>query len=321
MSEPSLGHYVSTLQTGRNRRSLFRKIRGQKYLFLMSAPFVVWVIIFAYIPLWGWTMAFQDFKVSQPLFHQQWVGLANFATLFKDPGFYEALQNTLAMSFLNLTFGFCLPIVFALILNEVRSMAFKRTIQSVTYLPHFVSWVVVAALFNNLLSMEGPVNQGLLKLGLVHQPLLLFAKPNLFWGLLTSISIWKEIGWNSILFLAAMAGVDPQLYEAAGMDGAGRFRRIWHVTLPGIRNTILIVFVMCVGWLINIGLDAQYQLSNPLVEKRAMVLDWYALRYGIQSMRYSFGTAVGMLKSVVSLVLIFIANRTLKRVNEGRGLM
>jgi len=204
-------------------------IRRQKYLILMIFPFVVWLIIFRYIPLWGWITAFQNYKPGIPIFQQQWVGLKYFKEMFSDPEFYLVMRNTLAMSILGLIFGFPLPIILAILINEIRHNTFKRTVQTISYLPHFVSWVIVASIVHAMLAPDGVVNYALLKLGLIKQPILFFGEPKYFWWIVVFSDIWKELGWNTIIFLAAMTAINPILYEAAEVDGASRFRKIYHI--------------------------------------------------------------------------------------------
>lgn len=292
----------------------WKVIRNQKFLVFMSLPFILWVIIFKYIPLWGWTMAFQDYKPGVPFFQQSWVGFKYFTTMFQDPQFYLVMRNTLAMSLLSLAFGFTLPIVMAILLNEIGNMAFKRTLQTISYLPHFVSWVIVASLFNKMLSIDGGiVNQILLSLHMVDKPVQFMAEPEYFWWIVTFTDVWKEIGWNSIIFLAAISGISPELYESATVDGAGRFRRIWHITLPGILPTVMVILIMSIGNIINIGFERQYLMRNSLVRDYSDVLDLYILDYGISAGRWAFGTAVGMFKSVVSVIMILFANGISKK--------
>ncbi|HHX37393.1 MAG TPA: sugar ABC transporter permease [Clostridiaceae bacterium] len=294
-----------------------KTFKSQKYLFLMPAPFIIWIIIFKYIPLWGWTMAFQKYMPGRPFFQQEWVGLKYFILMFEDDLFYIVLRNTLAMSLLSLIFGFTLPIVLAVLLNEITINAFKRTIQTISYLPHFVSWVIVASLFSEMLSIDGGVvNNILLGLNIIDQPVQFMAKPEYFWGIVTLADVWKEIGWNSIIFLAAIAGISPDLYESAMVDGASRFRRIWYITIPGILPTVMVILIMSLGNIINIGFEKQFLMRNSLVSDYSDVLDLYILDYGISAGRWAFGTAAGMFKSVISIIMVFAAN-TLSRKTLG----
>ncbi|WP_432422533.1 ABC transporter permease [Thermoanaerobacterium thermosaccharolyticum] len=300
-----------------NKRKINLKIlKEQKYLLIMSLPFVIWLVIFRYLPLWGWTMAFQDYKPALNFFQQKWVGFKYFIQLFSDQTFYQALRNTIAMSLLGLIFGFVMPVIFALLLNEIRNIKFKRLTQTISYLPHFVSWVVVASIVTLTLSPAGSVDSFLVKYGLVKQPIGFLTKPTWFWMIIVITNIWKETGWNAIIYLAAITGIDPELYEAAKVDGAGRLRLIWHITLPGIMPTMIILLIMSIGSLINIGFEQQFLIGNPIVKDYAYVIDWYALDYGIGLFRYSFGTAIGIFKSVVSIILLFIANSIAKKVSD-----
>ncbi|WP_228552412.1 ABC transporter permease [Gracilibacillus salitolerans] len=284
----------------------------------MSFPFVIWLIIFKYIPVAGWVMAFQDYKPQFSIFEQEWVGLKHFKDLFNEPMFYRALENTLGMGILGLVFGTLSAIAFALLLNEVRFLTLKKWTQTISYLPHFVSWVIVANIVITMLSQEGIVNNLLMDIGILDRPINFMAQPDMFWGIVTAADVWKETGWNAIIYLAAMAGVDPQLYEAAKVDGASRWRQMWHITLPSIRPVIIVLLILNIGNLINIGFEKQMLLGNNIVAEKALVIDLYALDYGIGMFRYSFGTAIGIFKSVISVILILICNGFAKRIGEGR---
>ncbi|WP_339208534.1 ABC transporter permease subunit [Paenibacillus sp. FSL K6-3182] len=302
--------------TNKWNRFWFKAIQ-QRYLYMMSLPFVIWIFLFSYVPVWGWLTAFQNYKPKNGILNQKWVGLENFVELFQDERFYIVLRNTLAMSTMGLIVGFTIPVIFALLLNEIRGQFFKRSVQTISYLPHFVSWVVVAGLVTKILSTDGgAINQLLMYLNIIDTPIQFMAKGEWFWSVVTLSDLWKEMGWNSIIFLAAMAGIDPELYEASTVDGAGRFRKMWHITLPGIRTTFMVLFILSIGHLISIGFEKQFLLGNPLVSDFSEVLDLYALKYGIQMSRYSYGTAIGIFNSVVSILLVFIANGIYKRVTK-----
>ncbi len=287
----------------------------QRYLFLMSMPFFLWLIVFKYIPIYGWITAFQDYKIWLSPWEQEWVGLKYFIEVLTDERFWRAFRNTIAMSTMGLVAGYTVPIIFALFLNEVRHKYFKRSIQTVSYLPHFVSWVVVASMFIKLLSSEGgAVNKVLISLGLLSEPVQFMAQPKLFWIIVTIASLWKELGWSTIIYLAAMAGINPQLYEAATMDGCGRFKKMWYITLPSIAPTIIILFILSFGKLTQIGFEKQLLLGNSIVMDYAEVIDLYVLKYGIGTMRYAFGTAVGVFNSLIAITLLVTANTILKKV-------
>lgn len=296
---------------------LGKKIWDQRHLFLMSVPFMILVIVFCYIPLAGWIMAFQNYKPATGFFHSKFVGLYQFKRMFTDPilapKFRQVLGNTLGMSFMSLVFGFFFSITFAILLNEMNSLAYKKIVQTVSYLPHFVSWVIVSNIVSGALAPSGVVNDILLKLGIINQPFNFLAKPNLFWWIVTGADIWKETGWNAIIYIAAMASIDPQLYEAAIVDGASRMQRIWHITLPGIRSTIVMLLILSIGNIINIGFEKQWLLSNPIVDAKAEVLDKYIIDYGISNFNFSYGTALGIFKSIISIILVFSANRIAKK--------
>jgi putative aldouronate transport system permease protein len=301
-------------QTKRKFWKLFMK---QKYLYMMSIPFVLWVFVFQYVPLWGWTMAFQNYHPGKSFFKQDWVGFKYFIELFHDERFYLVLRNTFVMSFLGLIAGFIVPIIFAVLLNEMRKQIFKRFVQTVSYLPHFVSWVVVAGIVSKMLSIDGGIiNELLLKLHLISQPIQFMAKSHWFWGILTTADVWKEMGWNTIIYLAAITGIDPELYDAAKVDGAGRFKQIVHITLPGIRTTFIVLLIMSIGHLISNGFEKQMLLGNPLVTDYSEVLDLYALKYGLGMGRFSFGTAINMFNSVISIILLLLANGLFKRISK-----
>ncbi|NLW59292.1 MAG: sugar ABC transporter permease [Firmicutes bacterium] len=300
-------------------RPFWKTLRQQKVLLLMSVPFVIHVIIFKYVPIWGWTLAFQNYWPGKSFFDQVWVGFDNFKWLFRDPIFYQVLRNTLAMSLIQLVFGMVSSIVLALIINEVRLVFFKKAAQTISYLPHFISWVVAANLVRDALSTDGGiVNELLMKLHIIKEPIMFLGIPKLFWWIIGASHVWKEVGWGAIIYLAAIASVDPNLYEAAIIDGAGRLRRIWHITLPSIRPIIVIILIMNMGYLLSSGFEQQYLLQNGRVIDYARVFTIYELDYGIKMMRYSFATAVGIFRSVVSLVLVFGANYIAKRMGQER---
>lgn len=304
-------------QTANRRNRFWKLFLQQKYLYMMSLPFVAWVFVFNYLPLWGWTMAFQNFKPGKGFFDQKWVGFDHFVELFTDDRFMIVMRNTLAMSFMGLIAGFTVPIIFAVLLNEVRQQFLKRTVQTISYLPHFVSWVVAAGIVTKMLSTEGGVvNQVLVGLHIISEPIQFMAKGNLFWGIVTASDVWKETGWNTIIYLAAIAGIGPELYEAAKVDGASRIRQIWHITIPGIRSTIIVLLIMSIGHLISIGFEKQFLLGNNLVSDYSEVLDLYALKYGLGLGRFSFGTAINIFNSVVSVILLFAANGVFKRITK-----
>lgn len=309
---------VATATGHLHKTNLLKRLSKQKMLMLMSLPFLAWVILFKYVPLWGWTIAFQKFKPAKDIFDQTWVGLDNFTFLFKEEAFYLVLRNTIVMSSINLVLGFLTAIVLALLLNELRSVYFKRTVQTISYLPHFISWVVAANIVQTALSPEGIVNILLLKLQLIDQPILWLGKGEYFWGILGVSEIWKNVGWNTIIYLAAILTIDPAQYEAAEMDGASRFQRIWHITLPGMRPVIVILLIMNLGFILESGFEPQYLLGNSMNVDYSENLDIFVLKYGMQMNNYGLATAAGMFKTVVSFIFLIAANHIAKRLGQSR---
>ena len=299
-------------------KSLRKLMYEQRYLLLLSFPFIIWLFIFRYIPLFGWITAFQDYKLHLGWFGSKFVGFKNFIDFFKHNLFLSSMQNTLAMSIMMLVFGTFMAITFAVLLNELRYLPFKRFTQTVSYLPHFVSWVVVANIVTQMLAISGPINDILLGLGIVKEPTNVMIKPEYFWWIVVIADIWKEMGWNAIIYLAAMAGIDSQIYEAAEIDGVNRMQKIWYVTLPGIQGTIIILLILSIGNIINIGFERQFMLQNAVTFPKALTLDFFSYRYGLTMFRYSFGTAIGIFKSVVSIILLFLANFLARRSGTGR---
>lgn len=296
----------------------WKEVKKQKVLIIWSIAIVIYGIIFCYLPLGGWLMAFQDYKPKNGLFHSTFVGLAKFKQLFSDDTFIRVIRNTLAMGVINLIVTFVMAIVFAILLNEVRSNGGKKTVQTISYLPHFLSWIIVTGILHDALSSSGIINEILLKLHILDQPLNFFAHPQFFWPIVAFANVWKETGWNAIIYLSAITAIDPSLYEAANMDGAGRWARIRYVTLPGIKPTIMILLLMNVGNVLNAGFEIQYLLGNGLVKSVSETIDIYVLKWGISQNDFAIGTAAGIFKSFVSIVLIVIANQIAKRNGEER---
>jgi len=291
---------------------------NQRDFLLMSVPVVLYVVLFTYVPLWGWTMAFQNFKPSKPFWSQEWVGFQWFEYLFSDDAFVRIMRNTLAMSFINLVLGFVSAIVLALILNEMRLMFFKRAAQTISYLPHFLSWVVVSGLVATMLASDGIFNQVLMTLGIIQKPLLWLGEPTAFWWIVGFANVWKEVGWNTIIYLAAISAIDPALYEAAEMDGCNRYQKMWSITLPSIRPTIMVLLIISIGYIMESGFEVQYLLGNGMNQDYSQSIDIYVVSYGLNSGNYSLATAGGMFKSVVNVILLFAANSFARRLGQER---
>ena len=300
------------------KKGALRRLAGQWQLALMSVPIFLYVLLFNYFPMWGWVNAFKDYGnrklVAKGI--TPFNGLDNFKWLFSRPDFFQAIRNTLAMSVINLVFGTVSAILLAVLLNEVRSKAFKRTVQTVTYLPHFLSMVIVVAMAQNIFATNGPVNDVLVGLHIVNQPVFWLGEGKHFWWLVGIINVWKEVGWGTIIYISAMTAIDPALYEAAAIDGAGRFQRILHVTLPGIKSTFVILLIMNIGHLMEAGFAIQYLLGNGLTEAYSRTIDIFVLEYGTQMMDFGVATAAGIFKSVVAIILLVGANLIAKRLGE-----
>ena len=308
---------VAKLPEIKSRQKIdWRTIKKQRYLIFMSVPFLIWLLIFAYGPLWGWLMAFQNYKPHLGIFGSEWVGFEHFQRMLSDSLFHEAIRNTIGQSLYMLILGTVMPIAFALILNEIRFLRFKRIAQTISYLPHFVSWVVVASILGLMLNTVGPVNTFLVETGLADRPVSFLGEPKYFWPLLGVAETWKSMGWNAIIYIAAIASVDQTHYEAAAVDGAGRWRKMWHITLPGITTVAVIIFVLNIGRILDVGFERQILLGNPINQSHSVTIDQFALER-INLMRFSYGTAVGMFKSLISLVLVFSANRFARKMDAG----
>ncbi|NLO08641.1 MAG: sugar ABC transporter permease [Clostridiales bacterium] len=297
----------------------FRMILKQKQLILLTIPFILYVIVFAYGPLKGWVMAFQNYKPAAGT-NQVWVAWDKFTYLLTEKDFLMAFRNTVAMSMINLVLSFVFAIGFALLLNEVVNIKGKKLVQTVSYLPHFLSWVIVAAIVKNVLAVDGGIlNELLVDWGILNAPINFFADGKYFWWIVGFSVIWKETGWNSIIYLASITAINPDLYEAASIDGAGRFKKMLHITLPGIRSTIFVLLIINLGMIMNSGFEAQLQLKNDLIKNTAEVIDTYVLNKSFfQGADFSIGTAAGIFKSVISILLVSIANRTAKVFDQER---
>jgi putative aldouronate transport system permease protein len=296
----------------------WKEIKRQKFLLFWAAVFVIYGIIFCYVPLGGWLMAFQNYKPKDGLLHSKFVGLDKFAFLFGDDVFLKVIRNTLAMGVLNLVTSFVMAILFAILLNEIRSIIGKKTVQTISYLPHFLSWIIVTGILHDALSTSGIINEVLLKLNIIDSAINFFAHKAYFWPIVAFANVWKETGWNAIIYLSAITSIDPCLYEAASIDGAGRWAKIKYITLPGIRPTIMILLLMNIGNVLNAGFEVQYLLGNGLIKSVSDTIDIYVLTWGISQNDYSLGTAAGIFKSAVSIVLIVVANYIAKRTGEER---
>ena len=294
----------------------WKEFKRQKVLMFWAAIFVIYGVIFYYLPLGGWVIAFQNYKPALGMFKSEFVGLQKFQQLYSDSSFLGVIRNTLAMGVINLVLTFVAAIVFAILLNEIRMKFAKKAVQTISYLPHFLSWIVVTGILRDILSGTGIVNELLMKAGATDQAINFFANPDYFWWIVGFSNVWKETGWNAIIYLAAITAIDPSLYEAAAIDGAGRWAKIRHIILPGIRPTVMILLLMNVGNVLNAGFEIQYLLGNGLVQSVSQTIDIYVLKWGISQGDYAIGTAAGIFKSFVSIVLIVLANQFAKRTGD-----
>ncbi|MEK5444059.1 MULTISPECIES: ABC transporter permease [unclassified Fredinandcohnia] len=298
-----------------SKKSVWSRLWKERYLYILLLPGLLYFLIYRYVPMAGNIIAFQDYSAFQGFLNSEWVGLKHFKTIFEDQEVIRVLWNTLYLSFLQIVFAFPVSIILALMLNEVRNTFFKRTIQSIVYLPHFLSWVVVIGLVTILLKSDGIVNR---VLGTVFgmEPIAFLQDPNWFMPLVVLEVIWKESGWSTIIFLAALSGINPSLYEAAAVDGANRWRQIWHITLPALRSTIIILLILRLGSVLDVGFEQIYLMLTPFTMEVGNVLDTFVYFKGIQNSDFSFATAVGLFKSIVGLILIVGANRLAKRFGD-----
>lgn len=288
----------------------------------MSVPLLLYQILFRYVPIYGWSIAFQKFMPGRSLWEQKWIGFDNFKKLFTGvmgERFRRDIVNTLGQSILALVLGTVFAILLSLMINEVKNVAFKRVIQNITYMPHFLSWIIVAGIVSVALSAPssgGFINQLLMTLHIIKKPIEFLSKPEYFWGIAAGSNLWKELGWNTILYLAAMTAIDPTLYEAAEMDGAGRYRKIWNITLPSIKPTIVILLIMSTGYILEAGFEIPYFLGNGLVVEKSETIDVFVMRYGYQLGNYSLAVVAGMFKTVVGILIVGLVNYISGRLGE-----
>lgn len=299
-----------------NRRFRIR-LYNQRYYFLMLAIPIAWYIIFSFIPMAGIVIAFKDFQLSQGILGSQWVGLKYFEQLFTDYYSKKVIVNTVGISFYKLLIGFPIPILFALLLNELKWIPFKKITQTFSYLPYFISWVVIIGIWRALLSVDGGViNNVLVGLGILEHPVSFILQKSSIWPIAVITDIWKNMGWNSIIYIAAISGINTELYEAAAIDGAGRFRKVWHITLPSLKPTIVILGIFSIGSLFSSNFDQMYMLGSGPVLDVAEVIDTYIFRQGLLKLQFSLGTAVGLVRSVMIVSLVALSNGLAKLAGE-----
>ncbi len=298
------------------KKSLLKRVWSYKKIYLIILPAVIWYFIFLYIPMYGATLAFREYRFNTGFFGSPWVGLDYFMQFVKHPDFWKILSNTFIINGLKILLGFPAPILLALLLNEVKSGPFKRVTQTVSYLPYFVSWVVAIALFSKFLSPNGGLANDLKTSLFGGKPIFFLNESEYFYPIVVLTDIWKNAGWNSIIYLAALSTIPPELYEAAMIDGAGKFKSMLSITLPSLLPTIVIMLIMTIGSLIRSGADQIILLQYPGVLDLSEILDTHVIKQGLQRGRYSYATAVGLFQSLVSLVLIAVTNAISKKVSS-----
>jgi putative aldouronate transport system permease protein len=301
--------------------NLRTRLKEQRLLFLLMLPAFIVTLLFSYLPMFGLYMAFTNYSPGggpffQQFFSTKFVGFEWFNYFFTSGDFYLVMRNTLAQSFLSLLFGFPLPIILALMINELRNGWFKRTFQTVSYMPHFISWVIAANIIITVLSSNGVINNVLTGLGIIDEPIQFMQKGPLFWWIIALANTWKDMGFNAIMFLAAISAINPELYEVARVDGASRLKQMLHITLPSIKPTVIILAILAVGGILNAGFDQQYLLQNNTVMQYSEVIDTYTYKYGLQNGMFSYGAAVGLFKSVIAFILLVSVNSMAKKMNE-----
>jgi putative aldouronate transport system permease protein len=304
-----------------HKRLLWKRIKGQRLLYLLILPAFVTTLLFQYFPMFGLYMAFINYSPAGGSIIKQFltaesVGWYWFEYFFTNGDFYTVMRNTLAQTFLTLVIGFPMPIILALAINELSKGWFKKTFQTVSYLPHFISWVIAANIVITMLSSNGVVNNLLLAIGIIEEPIQFMQIGPMFWWIIALSNTWKDMGFNAILYLAAIAAINPELYESAKVDGATRFRQILHITLPSLRPTIIILLILAIGGILNAGFDQNYLLQNNTILQYAEVIDTYTYKYGLQGGMFSYGAAVGLFKSVVAFALVISVNAIAKKMNE-----
>lgn len=298
----------------KNIRKRFNK--DGMYLFTLALPFILVVFLFCYLPLFGWIYAFFDYKPGIPLSSTPFIGLQKFADILSNSeDILRVLRNTLVLSFLSILAS-PLPVILAILITEAKNIRFQKIIQTVTTLPNFISWIIIFSISFVMFSTEGLVNQILTSLGIIKEPLSVLSNESIVWQFQIGLLIWKTLGWNAIIYLAAIAGIDSELYDAAKVDGAGRFRRIIHITVPGVSATFIVLLLLSVGSLLNAGSGMEQYLvfNNPIVADKIEVLDLYVYRLGLVINDYSFATVVGIFKTVISILLLFTVNSVSKRI-------
>ena len=305
------------------KKNVFSRMLAQWDLQILLVPGILLVLLFSYVPMYGVVMGFQDFKLGDFPGFSQWVGFKHFQTMFADKYFGLAMRNTLVISALKMFIGFPLPIFFAVLLNEMNFQPLKKTVQTVSYLPHFISWVVCATLMFDLMSTDGgAINEFLMWIGVIKEPIGFFTEGKYFWGITLCTDIWKELGWNAIIFISAITSISQDMYEAADIDGATRAQKMWHITNKSNKPTIILMFIFQVGGILNANFDQimmlTKQMGNSMLKEYADVLDTFIYRLGVSQGRFSFAAAAGLFKSIVNFALLLGSNYVAGKFGEAQ---
>lgn len=297
------------------KTSLTKRLYDYRILFLMLLPGLIILLVFKYAPMYGILLAFKKYNIRAGILGSEWVGLKYFQQMFRTPQFLQVFRNTMIISASNYLVQLPVPIIFALLLNEVKGVRYKKWIQTVSYLPHFISWVVLGGIFIQIFSLDGIVNgfRGLFGL----EPIIYMADPKYFRKIIVGTYVWKTFGWSSVIYFAALAGIDPSLYEAATIDGASRFQKALYISLPSIAGTIVVLSILNLGKILGVGFDQVFNMYNSSVYQVADIIDTYVYRQGLEGFNYSYGTAVNLFKSIISMVLIVSTNTVAKKLTNG----
>lgn len=302
----------------KGKETLRHSLKRNRFIYLLMLPGLIWYVIFCYLPMFGIVIAFEDYKPFwglEGIFTSQWVGLKHFLKFFRSPYFFRLMKNTLLLSVYSLVYSFPLSIVLALFINELKGKLFQKTVQTVSYLPHFLSTVIVCGMIRTLVSVDGGLVNGLI-VALGGESIPFLGLPEWFRTIYTASEVWQSIGWESIVFIAAMTGIDRELYEAAMVDGAGVLKRMWNITIPGIMPVVTIMLILKVGNILNLGYEKVLLLYSPQVYSTADIISTYVYREGVVNQNYSFATAVNLFTSVISLILVLGTNRITKKMGQ-----
>lgn len=299
------------------RNRLLTSIARQKNIYIMLIPVIAYYVLFAYVPMFGNIMAFQDYKITRGIFESNFVGFKHFNSFLNDVYFWRLIKNTIRINVYGLVFGFPAPIIFALLLNEVRNISFKKTVQTITYMPHFISTVIICGMITSFVAREGVINSIIVSLG--GSPLEFMTDPKYFVGIYTISGIWQNMGWSSIIYISALSSIDQELYEAASIDGASRWKQTIHITIPGILPTVSILLIMQIGQMLSVGFEKVMLLYNPSIYETADIISTYVYRQGILGANYSYSAAVGLFNSVVNFILLVSVNAFSRKIS-GNGL-